>query len=293
MTNRFEGNFVVATPADVSAVVCSWNAVESIEACLVSLRENGVGEIIVVDAASSDGTTKVAERIADVVLTDPRDGLAKARNIGIEKTRYSYVLNVGVDNVMPIGSIQKMLDCLLQNGYAGVSAVTLMVDIKKNYYSWAMNLYKLARYFPGERTVIGTPTLFPAMILKKYPYDDQMSWSDDGDLCSRLGEIGYLFAIADVEVYETGSESFASVLTRWRGYGKSDWETYSKYSPAWSFPRRVKSFLYPFRNELLLPFLRIRGIRRFGALPFLMLITFLRYRSWLVYSISARKTVWK
>jgi glycosyltransferase involved in cell wall biosynthesis len=276
------------TSSEITAVVCSWNAVKSIEACLKSLHENHVGEIIVVDANSTDGTREIANQLADVVLTDPGKGLGQARNIGVAVARFPYVLNVGVDNVMPAGSIDKMLCHLEQNGYTGVSAMTFMMDASKSYYSWAMNLYKRARYFPGERCVIGTPTLFKTETLTKYKFDDKMSWSDDGDLCSRLSNLGCRFAIAGVQVFELGSESFSSVLTRWKGYGKSDWETYSKYSTEWSFIRRLQSFIYPFKNELVLPFFRIQGINRFVVLPFLFLITIRRYGCWIAFALRAK-----
>ena len=61
--------------SDVSAVICSWNAAESIAPCIQSLRNNGVKEIILVDASSTDGTRELAEPLVDQMLTDPRQGL--------------------------------------------------------------------------------------------------------------------------------------------------------------------------------------------------------------------------
>ena len=251
-----------------------------------SLRENNVKEIIVVDANSNDGTKEIATEIADKVLDDPRLGLAVARNIGISECTTYYVINVGADNIMPRGSIQIMLETKLQMNWAAVSATTVMSNPKLNYYSWAMNKYKAARYFPGERAVIGTPTLFVTSLLKRNPFDPKMSHSDDGDLCSRLSEEGHKFGIADVEVFELGSENLSSLKTRWENYGKSDWETYKKFSPSWSIKRKMYSLTYPLRNELILPILRIKGIAKFGAIPFLMLVTCIRYWSWIQYSLK-------
>ena len=42
-----------------------------------------MGEIVVVDASSTDGTRQVAEQLADPVLTDDGKGHGNARNIGI------------------------------------------------------------------------------------------------------------------------------------------------------------------------------------------------------------------
>ncbi len=49
------------TPQDISAVVCTMNSIKSIHMCLQSLHNCGVGEIIVVDANSKDGTRQVID----------------------------------------------------------------------------------------------------------------------------------------------------------------------------------------------------------------------------------------
>jgi glycosyltransferase involved in cell wall biosynthesis len=274
---------------DISAVVCTWNSVASLRACLNSLRENEVKEIIVVDANSDDGTRDIANELADKVLTDPRMGLAAARNIGISKCTAVYVINVGADNIMPRNSIKVMLETKAKMNWAGVSAATIMQDSSINYFSWAMNHYKKARFFPGERAVIGTPTIFETKLLQQNPYDPKMSWSDDGEICSRLGAVGHKFGIADVVVRESGSESFQSVWYRWKGYGKSDWETYTKFSLGWNLCRKTESLLYPLKNELFLPFLRIQGLSRIGAFPFLICITSIRYWYWMSFTLISMK----
>ncbi len=274
---------------DVSAVVCSWNCAESIERCLKSLRDNNIGELILVDANSDDGTREIAKKYVDKLLTDPRKGLAMARNIGIAEATKKFVLNCGSDNIMPPNSINKMIYFKEKFGYSGVSAMTYLTADKKEYLSWAMNLYKKARFFPGERNVIGTPTLFETHLLKDNPYDNKLSDSDDGDLCQRLKALGHRFAIANVFCYEIGQENMKSVFSRWKRYGKSDWETYTKNSVNWSILRKFNSLTYPLRNELLIPFFRIPALTRFKMIPFLSLITYIRYYWWLGYYIKDMK----
>ncbi len=276
----------MANVSDVTAVVCTWNAVVSIEECLLSLRKNGVREIIVVDAGSNDGTREVAKQLADRMLDDPGKGLALARNTGIAECQTKYVVNVGADNIMPPESIAKMLKAMSKHGWIGVSAVTLLKDTRGKYFVSSMNLYKMARYVPGERTVIGTPTLFESNVLQKHPYDPAMTHSDDGELCNRLGGMGFRFGIADVEVFEIGFETFGSIIERWSRYGKSDFETFSKYAPQWNWFCKLQSLLYPLRKELVEPFLKIRGLKRIYVLPFLILITLIRYYYWGVHSFT-------
>ena len=101
-----------AFPSEVTAVVCSWDAEEIIGECLASLRKNGVGEIILVDANSLDKTRQIASQYVDKILTDPGDGLARARNIGIQEATGKYILNFGSDNILLEGSLEKMLSWL-------------------------------------------------------------------------------------------------------------------------------------------------------------------------------------
>lgn len=271
--------------SEVSAVVCTWNAEPIIENCLSSLRKNKVGEIIVVDASSADRTREIATKYADIILTDPREGLARARNIGIAKTKGKYVLNFGSDNVLPDGALANMLKWLIEGNLSGVSAVTHLKNSQENYLAKAMNRYKQARFYPGEREVIGTPTLFKADLLKEYPYDDKMGWSDDADLCDRLRSKGHRFAISETVVLEVGSENIGSVIYRWKGYGRSDWEIYCKYSKTWNLMRKLQSWLHPLKVELIEPFLRTKGSSRADLLPFLLLVTGIRYFSWIKHAL--------
>ena len=122
--------------------------------------------MIVVDANSDDGTKDIAKNYADKLLTDPRKGLALARNIGIKHVKTKYVLNWGVDNILPDGQIDLMVNYLEKNKFSGVSAQTFTISKSKNYLSKSLNSYRQTRFYPGERKVIGTPTLFHTTLLK-------------------------------------------------------------------------------------------------------------------------------
>lgn len=267
----------------VTAVVCSWNAIQSIEKCLKSLVENEVS-VIVVDANSDDGSREIADLYADLVLTDPRKGLAFARNMGIEHVNTKYVINWGADNILPKGQLEIMLNCIQKNNLIGVSAQTFIKSDTINYVTNSLNLYKKARYYPGERNVIGTPTLFETDLLKKNKFDSNMTWSDDGDLCTRLAKKKYRFIISKAYVYEHGYETISTIVERWKNYGKSDSEIYFKYSKEWNLKRKIVSLFYPLNNELLKPLNKLNFFDKIKILPFLLIITSVRYFYWIKYS---------
>ena len=72
----------------VSVVVVNWNGERYLDACLASVAglEGGVGEVLVVDNASTDGSLAcLRERHPSVrvIRLDRNDGPARARNAGM------------------------------------------------------------------------------------------------------------------------------------------------------------------------------------------------------------------
>ena len=268
------------TPADVSVVVCSLNSISSIEQCLRSLRGAGVGEIIVVDASSTDGTREIADQLVDMVLTDPGTGLGNARNIGIAQTSRALILNMGSDNVLPPGQLERMINTLESGNYQGVSARTRIEGT--NYPSRGLNAWRKGRFRPGPTAIIGTPTLFRGDLLRAHPYDPNRTFSDDSELCERwTREFGATFAISDAEVLEIGKTTWQEVRTRCRMYGISDEEIYRLESPGWTKSRKIKSLVHPARSDLLTPLGHLAPKEAIGSLPFLLSFTGIRYAAWL------------
>jgi glycosyltransferase involved in cell wall biosynthesis len=271
---------MTSTANEVSAVICTLNSISSIEQCLTSLKSSGVGQILVVDANSTDGTKKVAERIADVVLTDPGTGLGNARNIGIASTTKPLILNMGSDNVLPTGQLQIMIDCLESQHLQGVSAQTTIAG--DDFVSQGLNAWRKGRFRPGPELIIGTPTLFDGDLLRANPYDSTRRFSDDSELCERWAkEFGATFAISTAFVEEVGKTSWSEVTVRCRMYGISDEEIFrlgrqSNWSPA----RQTKSLLHPARMDFIEPISRLSPKEALTSTPFLAAFTALRYYYW-------------
>jgi glycosyltransferase involved in cell wall biosynthesis len=278
------------SPSDVSAVICTMNSQVSIEACLTSLRRASVGQIIVVDAYSADGTRQIAEKHSDVVLNDPGIGLGNARNIGIAETTGALILNMGSDNVMPPAQLERMIDTLDRGSYQGVSAQTRIEGT--NYPSKGLNAWRKGRFRPGPARVIGTPTLFIGDMLRTHPYDPERRFSDDSELCERwANEHGATFAISDAEVLEVGKTSWSEVQIRARMYGISDEDVYRRGAQGgWSLPRKVKSLAHPLTSDFLMPLSHAKPVDALSMAPFLAAFTALRYRYWIEASQQKRET---
>ena len=274
--------------SDVSAVVCSMNSISGIRECLTSLRQSGVEEIIVVDASSTDGTKEVALELADLVVSDPGTGLGRARNAGIERTTKPLILNMGSDNVMPDGELQKMIDYLVVNDFHGVSAQTVIEG--DDWISSGLNTWRQGRFPEGEVSVIGTPTLFLGDLLRSHPYDPTRMFSDDSELCERWRtELGARFGISNAVSQEIGKTSWNEVKIRCRMYGKSDAENYANgRKDGWRATRRLQSVAYPFKKDFLTPLSSPHTKVTPKDFGFLSVFTSLRYWSWAKNALKPR-----
>lgn len=273
------------TTSDVSAIVCTLNSESGIGPCLRSLRESGVGQIILVDGGSTDRTLEIAAPFVDLVLDDPGVGLGNARNIGIAESDRTLVLNMGSDNVFPPGQLEAMIEFLQSTNHKGVSAMTRIQGT--NYVSRGLNFWRTGRFQPGPRNVIGTPTLFYGELLRSYPYDATRKFSDDSELCERWAkDFGATFAISGATCLELGKASWPEVKIRAQMYGVSDHETFSRGKlEGWGYKRRLRSLLYPLTADLFTPLRSGSLSDRVMAFPFLIVFVWYRYVGW----ISARK----
>ncbi len=275
-------------PSDVSAVVCTKNSIASVGPCLQSLRNAGAGEIIVVDASSTDGTRAVADALADRVLEDPGTGLGQARNLGIAASSRDFILNMGSDNVMPPDQLQRMLSTLTRESVDGVSAQTRIAG--SGYIAFGLNTWRSGRFRPGPASVIGTPTLFRGDLLHASPFNPDRSFSDDSELCERWKrDFDATFAISDAYVYEQGKVSFHELWVRCRMYGTSDAEVFtSGRSSGWPASRQIRSLAHPLAADVIEPMTHTRATQAAGALPFLLAFASMRYTGWAQAALKRR-----
>ena len=263
---------------DVTAVVCTLNSAASLQACLSSLKQSGVGQVIVVDAGSTDRTIAIAERYGATILTDTGTGLGAARNIGIAASTGRMILNMGSDNYLPPGQLDIMRHALGE--CQGVGAVTIIAG--RGFIANGLNAWRYARFQPGPVDVIGTPSLFDGDLLRANPFDEGRRFSDDSELCERWRQhLGARFVISTAFVMESGRITWSELRARCAMYGVSDGEVFrAGVAAGWGWRRRLRSMLHPLRVDLIQPVHRLPLLDSARALPFLLTFVMLRYWGW-------------
>ena len=97
------------SPADITAIVVSFDSAEVLPACLAALAGEGV-RALVVDNASGDDSAAVAERSGATVLRNARnEGYGRANNRGARAADTPFILIVNPDLEIGAGAITALL----------------------------------------------------------------------------------------------------------------------------------------------------------------------------------------
>ena len=104
------------TLSSVSAVVVNRDAGEALLSCVSSLRRAGVGEIVVVDNASSDGSLALLAAVDKDVILVPSGanlGYGRGMNLGAKRTSGEVLLICNPDLVVEKSTVQCLVDQLV------------------------------------------------------------------------------------------------------------------------------------------------------------------------------------
>jgi glycosyltransferase involved in cell wall biosynthesis len=107
----------------ISFVVPAYNEEKEILSCLESIRKvaDERCELIVVDNNCTDGTAKVAARLADRVVFCPQQGISAARNEGASKANGEWIAFVDADARLSSKWLKAARPFLLQENVAAIS----------------------------------------------------------------------------------------------------------------------------------------------------------------------------
>jgi N-acetylglucosaminyl-diphospho-decaprenol L-rhamnosyltransferase len=134
----------------VGAIVVNYNAGDHLVDCVRSLREAGVGRVVVVDNASTDGSParlRAADPDADVLLVGANLGYGGGVNRGLPRGSEDYVLVLNPDVVVAPDAVNALVAALDADPKIGIVGPRIAeVDGE---------LYPSARAFPRLGDAIG------------------------------------------------------------------------------------------------------------------------------------------
>jgi GT2 family glycosyltransferase len=226
-----------------SIVIVNWNTRALLAGCLESIEQNppaGPFEVIVVDNASTDGSTKmIADCFPGVTLlaNEKNLGFAAANNRGITHSRGDHVLLLNSDTIVRPGALETLLRFMEENPGAGAVGARLLNPDGSLQHSCsplptlmreAMHLFHLdfRQRRMMQRWDIEQPrqvdVLLGACLLVRREALDQIGlmdeayfmYSEEVDYCRRLRDAGWqLYWAPQAEVVHYGGQSTRQVAT--------------------------------------------------------------------------------
>jgi N-acetylglucosaminyl-diphospho-decaprenol L-rhamnosyltransferase len=201
----------------VDVVIVSFNSGSDLQRCIASVLSNvAVGQVIVVDNASSDGSIEAlsaSERLV-ILRQNVNLGFARAANIGWQTAKAAQILFLNPDCLMSPQDIRSLLitlqntanagalSCVLENTDGSVQASSLRFDATPvRAVSQALGLHRFGinRKLPDIAGVIevdacsGALMLMPRTVLEICKGWDEGYFlhCEDLDLCRRLRALGF------------------------------------------------------------------------------------------------------
>ena len=118
----------------LSVIIITWNSEQDVKPCLDSVMESvasHTAEIIVVDNGSTDKTRDILESYVErvnLILLQKNNGVAVARNIGMEMAKGEYIWILDVDTIVNIKAVDGMIEYLDSHTECGICACRLQSE---------------------------------------------------------------------------------------------------------------------------------------------------------------------
>lgn len=101
----------------ISIIIATFNASDTILSCLDSIENeiNSDCELIIIDGNSSDNTLDLLNKkkeLIDVLISEPDKGIYDAWNKGVEKSKGSWIMFLGADDLLLKNSLLTYLEFL-------------------------------------------------------------------------------------------------------------------------------------------------------------------------------------
>lgn len=218
----------------LSIVILSYNVRKLLLDCLASIPKHKDWEIIVVDNASTDGSTQLA-----TIKNKTNTGFAAGNNMGIKKAQGEYILLLNPDTIVYPKTIETVLEYM--QSHPDVGAATCRVELPDGTLDYSChrgfpNPFNSLLHFIGLKSLSSYSSkyvpnsiheidaLTGAFALIRKTAGNQVGWLDedyywngeDIDFCYKLKEAGWkVMYLPDVKItHFKGSSAKATKSSR-------------------------------------------------------------------------------
>lgn len=202
----------------VSVIVPTRNAQRTIEACLISVRNQIHKDIqlIVVDNASDDATPKIAQQYADIVINCGPERSAQ-RNRGAALAAGSFLLFIDADMSLDPGLVAECLRLEEETEAPGL----IITEVSTGEGFWAACRALERSCYSGD-DLIEAPRFISAATFKTVGgFDEELTGPEDWDLGRRLAQGRSLPRTRATITHDEGRIRLRDWLAKKRYYGAS------------------------------------------------------------------------
>lgn len=192
----------------ISVIIPVYNEEENIVQTIRAVKSRGkhrVGEILVVDAASTDRTAEKAQSLDAQVVNAPQKGRAPQMNYGAQQSQYEILYFLHGDTLPPTGFAEKIIYVLRDGADAG--CFQLGFDDEHwllNFYAWCTQFDVNAFRFGDQSLFVGHDNFF-----KIGGFRENHLVMEDNEIVRRIKR-HYTFTILD-DVVVTSARSYQKV----------------------------------------------------------------------------------
>lgn len=207
---------------NIMACVCTYNEEKNIRDCIQTIRQNGIQNILVVDA-STDNTKEVAEKEGVEVVCCEK-GLAIQRQLAIDICESKYLMFVDADDRLDSKCVDILLNEMEEEGYDAIQASVRVYD-PQSYWQKAIDAtWQYGIFKKGPSNMIGRPAIYKTAAIKDAGADIRFANIGDEDtaIAIRMEKKGYKQGIGSGISNRICHVSYADNRKEWIKYGKGD-----------------------------------------------------------------------
>lgn len=257
----------------VSVIVPVFNEEKYLEFCLSSLKKQSwkKTELIVVDDGSTDGSIKIAQKYADLVLQQNHQGPGAARNFGAKNSKGEILVFVDGDMKFHHRYIEYLIKPILEKNAIGTFHDKELVANYENIWARCWNINNNLNYRSRLPKKIPKSIGIYRAILRKFfekvgGFDSSKGYKDDETIWDKL-QINSMRAKKAI-CYHFNPSSIKEVFSSAKWIGKSgfyhkNFNNFLRFSFLNSFRVAFKKILF---NKAPIEFLIFKIIYDFGLL---------------------------